>query len=165
MLKADLQNMHIFRNLGSGALDLLLPIIEPVELPSGMKVFEQDAPTQYFYLLKKGEVSIQYRAEDGQTIPVTTIQPGGIFGWSAALCRDCYTSAALTLTDCSAYRIIGRELQRFCQQHPDTGHQILESLSNDVSHRLYNTHDQVMHLLQQRFDASISSLRQGESHG
>jgi CRP-like cAMP-binding protein len=165
MLKTDLQAMHIFKNLNDEALELLVPILEPVEIPAGKKVFEQDAPTQYFFLLKKGEVSIQFKPDDGPTIQVTTIQPGGLFGWSAALCRDCYTSAAITLTDCSAYRIIGRELQRFCQQHPDAGNLILESLSNEVSNRLYNTHDQVMHLLQQRFDASMRSLRQGESHG
>lgn len=165
MLKADLQTMHIFRNLGNEALELLLPIIEPVELPAGMKVFEQDGPTQYFYLLKKGEVSIQFKPEDGEMIQVTAIQPGRIFGWSAALCRDCYTSAAITLTDCSAYRIIGRELQRFCQQHPDAGRMILESLSDEVTNRLYNTHDQVMQMLQQRFDASMRSVRRGESHG
>jgi CRP/FNR family cyclic AMP-dependent transcriptional regulator len=165
MLKADLKTMHLFQNLGDEVLKMLLPIIEPVELPAGMKVFDQDAPTQFFYLLKKGEVSIQFKPDDGQMIQVTTIGPGRIFGWSAALCRDCYTSAAITLTDCTAYRIIGKELQRFRQQHPDAGRLILESLSDEVSNRLYNTHDQVMDLLLQRFDVSLRNARQGENHG
>jgi CRP-like cAMP-binding protein len=165
MLKTDLQSMHIFKDLSDEALELLLPIVEPVDLPAGVTVFEQDSPTQYFYLLKNGEVTIRFKPDDGSLITVTNIQPGGIFGWSAALCRDCYTSAAITLTDCTIYRIIGRELQRFCQQHPDTGKLILERLSNEVSNRQYNTHDQVMNLLRQRIDASLRSLQQGQDHG
>jgi CRP/FNR family cyclic AMP-dependent transcriptional regulator len=165
MLKADLKSMQLFQNLDDKSLELLLPIIEPVKLPTGMRVFDQDAPTQYFYLLKEGEVAILFKPHDGEMLQVTTIRPGRIFGWSAALCRDCYTSAAVTLTDCLAFRIIGKELQRFRQKHPDAGQRILESLSYEVSNRLYNTHDQVMELLQQRFKASMSMVQQGEKHG
>jgi CRP/FNR family cyclic AMP-dependent transcriptional regulator len=161
MLKSLLAQVPLFEGLGDEALDQILPLVEPVTLPPGLTVFGQDTPTLYFYILTRGEVVIQFKPEDGPALNVTTIQPGGIFGWSAALCRDSYTSAAITRQECQALRIIGRELHRLCQQHPRTGGIILDRLSNEITNRLYNTHDQVMNLLRSRFTASLADLRKG----
>lgn len=164
MLKSHLVQVPLFEGLNDDALERILPLVEPVTLPPATTIFGQDTPALYFYILLEGEVVIQFKPEDGPVLNVSTILPGGIFGWSAALCRDSYTSAAVTRPECKALRIIGRELHRLCLQHPQTGGIILDRLSNEITNRLYNTHDQVKNLLHSRLAASLEDLRKGSPH-
>jgi CRP-like cAMP-binding protein len=107
-------------------------------------IFQQDSSAAYFYILTKGEVFIRYKPYDGPPLVVTRIYPGDIFGWSAVLQRQKYTSTATAEEDSQVYQIRGCDLLSLCAQSPDCGAIILQRLATIISVRLQGTHREVL---------------------
>ena len=111
-------------------------------------VFKQNAPAKKLYILVDGRVEIRFKPDDGEQLTVTEIEHGGVFGWSAALGRDSYTSCAVSVTESAAFSVLGDELKQLCEQNPDTGVIILERLAAVIAQRLQKTHAYVIEMLQ-----------------
>jgi CRP-like cAMP-binding protein len=117
-------------------------------------------------------VAIRFKPHDGEIIHVTDIHDGDVFGWSAALGRQeytsCalstsddvfgwsaalgrqeYTSCALSTSDSEMVCIRGKDLREICTSQPEIGVVILERLAAVIAERLRNTHTQVVDLLWQ----------------
>lgn len=114
---------------------------------AGEVIFEQGQPADRLFLLTSGRVEIRFKPYDGEALTVCVIGPGGVFGWSAALGRDCYTSGAVCTEDCRHLSIRGRDLRQMCEEHPSTGVILLERMAEVIALRLTSTHSQVMELL------------------
>jgi len=80
---------------------------------------------------------------------VTHVEKGGLFGWSAVVGSDHYTSSATAIETLEAVRVRGADLRKFCAAHPDAGKDLLERLANSVSGRWMNAHQQVKAILAQ----------------
>ena len=80
---------------------------------------------------------------------MTDVHDGDVFGWSAALGRQDYTSCALTNSACELVFIKGKDLRALCTSQPEIGVVILERLATVIAERLKNTHSQVVDLLWQ----------------
>ncbi len=103
-----------------------------------------------FYILKSGEVLVEYKPFDGPRIVVARIKPGDVFGWSAALGHAVYTSSARAIASCSTYRLNGKKLQQLCARHPEAGVIIMEKLSSVISNRLNSTRNLMLsHFIRQ----------------
>ena len=100
-------------------------------------------------MLLSGNVSIRFKPHDGEIINVSDIQDGDVFGWSAALGREEYTSCAITTSASDLVGIKGKDLRELCSSHPKVGVVILERLAGVIAERLKNTHAQVVELLWQ----------------
>lgn len=114
---------------------------------AGEVLFEQGQHADRLYLLTSGRVEIRFKPDDGEALTVTTIEPGGVFGWSAALGRSAYTSGAVAVDDSRSVSIRGADLRRICEDDPATGVILLERLAGVIAERLSSTHEQVLHLL------------------
>jgi CRP-like cAMP-binding protein len=81
---------------------------------------------------------------------VARIQKGGVFGWSAAFGSETYTSGATCLVQSKLLKILGADLKKLRQNHPETGILVLERLAAVVAKRLRcsATHNQVVALLE-----------------
>jgi CRP-like cAMP-binding protein len=75
---------------------------------------------------------------------------GGLFGWSAVLGSEKYTSSAVAIEVVEAFRVQGKALRAFCREHPEAGRAILERLADAVSLRWRDAHKQVQSILLQR---------------
>jgi CRP-like cAMP-binding protein len=159
MLKQDLAHFPLFQGLSDNQLRLLEPLLEYCSFPAGTTIFDQGAPADYLYFLLVGTVEVIYKPYDGPSLPVAKISSGGVFGWSAALGRDVYTSAALTDDPVEAYRVNGQKLHGLCEHYPETGVVILERLASIIADRLSSTHDQILAVLQSGIDRCENSGR------
>jgi len=112
-------------------------------------IFCQGQMADRLYLLASGRVEIRFKRYDGEALTVSVIEPGGIFGWSAALGRRSYTSGAVCTESGHSLSIQGRDLRRICEEHPATGVILLERLAEVIALRLTSTHAHVMELLRQ----------------
>jgi CRP-like cAMP-binding protein len=115
-------------------------------------IFEQGASAKYLYILQVGEVLVRFKPYDGPALTVARILPQGVFGWSAALGRDAYTSAAVTALPSEAYRIRASDLRTLCERVPDTGAIFLDRLAGVIAERLQNTHSEILTMLNQGID-------------
>jgi CRP-like cAMP-binding protein len=165
MFRQELEALPIFEGLRAEQLETLSPLLDVVELPSQAVVFVQGQMADYFYILGDGEVTVRYKPYDGPQLIVAHITRGGVFGWSAALRHAVYTSAAVAETECRAYRMEGKRLERLCRKNPETGTILLERLADAIAQRLDSTRTQVLEMLNAGMDCAAVAAERGGNHG
>jgi CRP/FNR family cyclic AMP-dependent transcriptional regulator len=154
MTREAIRSLPLFEGLARDDVELLAQSFQRESFPAGMAVFGQGDRAEKLYVLISGRVAIRFKPYDGDVLPVTEVGPGGVFGWSAALNRPCYTSCAIAVGDCQAISISGDELRRLCRAHPQTGVVILERLAGVIAERLNSTHAKVIDMLQEGMQAA-----------
>src|SRR6185369_3552052 len=97
----------------------------------------------------KGKVDISYKPYDGSTMTVSHVEAGGLFGWSAVVGSENYTSSAVAIEPLKAIRIRGSDIRKYCREHPDQAPLILEQLALSVSSRWQDANEQVKMMLSQ----------------
>jgi CRP/FNR family transcriptional regulator, cyclic AMP receptor protein len=128
-------SLAFFTGLCATDIQRLAPYFAPQAWVAGTVVFEQGDFAEYLYLVVSGEVTIRFKPEDGPIMTVTRVQPGGIFGWSAAMGNPAYTSAAVCSLDSEMLHIRGSDFRMLCEKHPALGQIILERLSAIMTER------------------------------
>jgi len=127
--------------------DLLKPLFEPYSCVAGSSVIEQGAPADYLYLVLEGKAEVSFKPYDGIPITVSHVGKDGLFGWSALVGSQTYTSSVRAIERLETLRIRGSKLRKLCVDHPDAGRDILERLATAVSSRWKNAHEQVKSIL------------------
>ena len=139
----------IFKELDEHQVNLLRPLFEPFSCPAGNVILQQGAPAKFLYLVLSGMVEMSFKPYDGNPITVSHVGKGGLFGWSAVVGSEKYTSSAIAIEDVEAFRIRGSQLRKFCLEHKEAGKDILERLADGVSSRWKDAHAQVKSILVQ----------------
>jgi len=154
MLKRDALILPVFQGLTEVQLDQLAPLFELRSFKQDAIIFQQGQMAAHLFILRTGEVEVRYKPYDGPALTVAHIFPGGVFGWSTALGRPVYTSAAVAVQPGQAWCIASSQIQTLCQHNPETGRTLLEHLAGGVTDRLRGTHTQIMGLLTRNMDRS-----------
>jgi len=128
-------------------MDLLKPLFEQYSCPAGTTVIKQGAAVDYLYLVLSGKADISFKPYDGHAITIAHVEAGGLFGWSAVVGSEKYTSSIVAIKHLEAVRIHGNELRKLCVDHPEAGAAILEHLANTVSSRWKDAHEQVKSII------------------
>jgi CRP-like cAMP-binding protein len=147
MNRDTFDSLPLFNGLDSQHLALLAKRFESEVFGEGEVIFEQNAPAERLYFLVSGKVAIRFKPPDGEVLPVSQIDEGGVFGWSAALGRTSYTSCAVSVKPSKTISIRGDDLTMLCEKYPDAGVVILERLADVIAQRLQNTHEHVVNIL------------------
>ncbi len=130
-------------------MQLLSPFFEPFQCDVGTVVLKQGMPADYLYVVTKGKVDISYKPYDGNSMTVSHVEPGGLFGWSAVVGSENYTSTAVAIEPLQAMRIRGSDIRKYCREHPTEAPVILEQLAKSVSSRWQHANEQVKAMLAQ----------------
>lgn len=130
-------------------MDLLSPLFEPYSCEPGTVIFQQGTTAEFLYLVISGTVDMSFKPYDGNPITISHVGKRSLFGWSAVLGSEKYTSSAIAIENVEAFRIRGSELRKLCLEHPEAGKDILEGLADGVSSRWKDAHQQVKALLVQ----------------
>lgn len=159
MFRQDYHQFSVFAQLGDDQINQLSPFMAECQFPKDCVIFEQGLPADHLFILVSGEVMIRYKPYDGPALSVARIEPGGVFGWSAAIGRDIYTSGAIALQDSAAYRLRGCDLAAICAEYPETGKILLDSLASVIAERLQSTHTQILGILSQGISSNMNGTR------
>jgi len=144
-----LERISIFKNLDEQYMDLLKPLFEPYACNAGVTVLKQGESADYLYLVISGAVEMTYKPYDGIPITISHVEKDGLFGWSAVVGSEKYTSSAIAIENIEALRVRGSELRKLCVDHPEAGKEILERFASSVSSRVQNAQEQVKSMLEQ----------------
>ena len=142
-----MDQIDIFKDLDKDEMELLKPLFESLSCRAGIVVFQQGAPADFLYFIITGKVEMSFKPYDGTPITVAHMEKGGLFGWSAVVGSENYTSSATAIKEVKAFRVRGTELRKFCVEHPEAGKDILERLADGVSSRWKDAHRQVQSIL------------------
>ena len=140
-------HLAFFTGMSASDIQVLAPFFAPQTWVAGTMIFEQNAYAEYLYLVVSGEVTIHYKPHDGPVMTVTRVQPGGIFGWSAAMNNPTYTSGAVCSLDSEVLRIRGKDLRAIFEKHPELGRIILDRLAAVIEERKHRQQGQVTSIL------------------
>lgn len=144
-----MNRVAIFKELDENEMNLLKPLFEPFSCQAGTIILQQGAPADFLYFVVSGTVEMSFKPYDGNPITISHVEKDGLFGWSAVVGSEEYTSSAMAIEDVEAFRIHGSDLRKFCAQHPEAGKDILEHLADGVVSRWKDAHKQVKALLVQ----------------
>jgi CRP/FNR family transcriptional regulator, cyclic AMP receptor protein len=137
----------IFKELDEDMIDLLSPLFEEFSCQPGTVIFQQGNQAEFLYLVIGGKVDMSFKPYDGLPLTISHVGKGGLFGWSAVVGSDNYTSTAIAIEAVEAFRVHGSDLRKFCRDHPEAGKEILERLAAGVSSRWKDAHKQVQSIL------------------
>jgi toluene monooxygenase system ferredoxin subunit len=129
---------------------LLAPLFDRLESPARKAIFMQGRPATYMYVLSVGRVTLRYKPYDGPKITLTQLRSGDVFGWSAVVGNQTYTSEAVGITPVELLRVRGDRLRGLCIQYPTAGKSILEKLARAVSPRWIHAQEQVQRMLKEQ---------------
>jgi CRP-like cAMP-binding protein len=152
MVAHNLAQFPLFQGLKNEDLQIIAPLVTQREFQRGALVFEQNSPAKYFYVMISGEVEITFKPYDGPAMTVARVAPGGVFGWSAAMGHETYTSSAVCMTPCCVYRMEGARLHRLCKDFPGAGDVIMERLAGVIADRLRRGHTGICNVLSRAAD-------------
>ncbi len=141
------QPRGIFDELTPEERALIAPLFKVVVYPANTIVFTQGFPARHLYLVSKGEVLIRYEPEDGPSLTVARVHPGGVFGWSAALMRPTYSSSAITATKTEVLQLYNQELRQFYRENPQVGERLAQILAEAIAKRLDSPQGKILSLL------------------
>ena len=144
-----MNQVALFKELSEDQINLLKPLFEPFSCHAGTVILQQGAPADWLYLVTNGTVEMSFKPYDGSSFTLSYVAKGGLFGWSAVVGSEKYSSSAIATEDVEAFRVHGNELRKFCLEHPEAGIDILERLADGVSFRLRNAHEQIKSLIVQ----------------
>ena len=148
-MSSKLKSLSTFNDLEATYVDLLATLFESYSCPAGTIVLQQGKTADYLYLITSGSAEVSYKPHDGNPITVTHVEEGGLFGWSAVVGSEYYTSSTIAIEPLEAVRVRGSDLRKFCLEHPDAGKDLLERLANSVSSRWKDANEQVRSILAQ----------------
>ena len=151
MIADDLTHQPLFKGFTQKQLAALAPLFWRERLLANEYVFAQGNPAGNIYILENGSIVIRFFPYDGGSLDIETIQPGGVFGWSAALGRPHYTSAAICLTDTQVIAARGSDLRRVMWTDKELGAELLDRMSQIVAHRLDSFRTQLIKLMHEEF--------------
>ena len=135
-------------------MELLWPLFKEFSFPAGTVIFRQGEPADFLYLVITGTVDMSFKPYDGgMPMTISHVEKGGLFGWSAVVGSEKYTSSAIAIDAVSTFRVHGEELRAFCIEHPEAGKNILERLADVASYRWKDAHQQVKSILHQGLGA------------
>ncbi len=137
------------KDLTADEYDLLARLFMPFDATARTTLIKQGEPAAYLFLVLSGSVVLRYKPYDGPRITLTHLHEGGIFGWSAVIGNDIYTSDAISTTPVRTLRLRGGDLKQLCIEHPIEGGRILEKLARAVSPRWVHARKQIQVLLRE----------------
>ncbi len=139
MTYEDLAQLGLFRGLRRKDLERFSAVARIEEYGKEELIFSQGARADKLYVVLNGVVAIRFEPSDGDPLTVTSVERGGMFGWSSALGRRTYTSSAICEQPARVVSVEGHLFRGLCENHPETGVVIIERLAEVIAGRLSST--------------------------
>ncbi len=137
----------LFEGLNAQQTTMLLAAFENFSCPEETVIFEQGDAANYLYLIIRGSISLLYKPYDGEQLVLTRLKEGDVFGWSAVVGTNKYTSGAVSNSNLDAIRLRRDHLLELMKTDPETSKIIIDRLALNVSPRWKNAYKQIEPLI------------------
>jgi len=142
-----LPTLPLFQGLTAKQTTMLMTVFEKYICPANTIILEQGRSAHYLYLILKGNASIVYKPYDGPQIVLTRLKDGDVFGWSAVVGTNKYTSSVVSTSELDALRVHNKHLQKLKKTDPETSKIIIDRLALNVSPRWKDAHKQIVPMI------------------
>jgi CRP/FNR family cyclic AMP-dependent transcriptional regulator len=134
------------QNLPANFRSLLEGLATEVRSPPGHCLFAEGDRFPDFQIVLAGHVRLEMNVPGRGRMPILTLGPGDVLGWSAALSDGAMTATATALDHVQTARLPGDKLRQLCDAQPELGYYFMKQLAAALSRRLLATRLQLLDL-------------------
>ena len=143
-----LKKFDVFKGLADYELENVAELANIADYDAGKRIFDEKSQANYFYFVLEGKVEIKMRAEKGKDLlPIDTVGPGEIFGWSAVTEPFTLTAAAWTLEKTKLFVFKGEVLRDLFKKNNHIGYTVMMAVSSVISSRLRKLNQKLVNSL------------------
>jgi CRP/FNR family transcriptional regulator, cyclic AMP receptor protein len=131
---------HAFLNdLGDRHRMTLACGARPFTAGPGQYLARAGQPANAFYLIQSGRVAVGTRTPEGRLVPVQTVGPGQVLGWSWLVPPHTWQFDCQAAEPVSGLSFDAEWLREKCEQDHELGYHLLRHLMTVVAERLVST--------------------------
>ncbi len=124
-----LKSQEIFEFLTSDQVNALSNAAEVVTLKAGDTVYSKGAPSEFFFSVLKGQVSLRLPHKEGVSVLIDQVMPGVVFGSCICFEMDSYALTAQCTEDSELLKIKATTLKKLMDDDPRMGYAIQTRVS------------------------------------
>ena len=124
------------RGLAHDHLTLLTDCALPLQFKAGQIIFREGENAKLFYLIEKGKVVLESKAEFGEPVVIDTIGAGDLLGWSWMMPPYKWHFTARAVEPTEAIYFAGTILRDYCERDHSLGFELHKRLSAVMMKRL-----------------------------
>ncbi|MEI6194465.1 MAG: cyclic nucleotide-binding domain-containing protein [Verrucomicrobiota bacterium] len=124
------------RGMTARQLDLLAEHSMFAEFKAGETILHEGDSANRFYLILEGQVELESRGVEGETVRIQTLGPGDVLGWSWLFPPYYWHFDARSVTPVKALFFYGTRLRELCAENHDFGYELMTRVSEIIIRRL-----------------------------
>jgi len=107
-----------------------------LQIEKGRVLFQQGELANKFYLIRKGQISVQIPAIYGPPLEIQTLGNDQILGWSWLIAPYRWHFGAMAEEDSDLLEFDGQAILAHCEEEPRFGYELLKRFAALMSERL-----------------------------
>lgn len=134
-----LARTRFFDGMRREVLERLSGLAVEVEYPPGSVIFREGESATDVFVLETGHVSLEMNVPGRRRVPILSLGPGDLLGWSAARGARPMTATAVAIDEVHTFRFPATDLLALCEEDHEVGYLFYRQLSVALSRRLLAT--------------------------
>ncbi|MFD7921289.1 cyclic nucleotide-binding domain-containing protein [Streptomyces sp. NPDC059740] len=124
----------------------LMQLAREVEHPAAVRLFEEGAAAEHFWILRTGTVALDVQIPGRGRAVVETVGPGGLLGWSWLCPPHRWHLGAETRGPVAAWAFDADTVRDLCTAHPAFGLALVTLVAETIGDRLRATRTRLLDL-------------------
>jgi CRP-like cAMP-binding protein len=138
------RDVSIFKDLSEGELDAMKSLWNIRVIPPHQRIVEEGAMMHEFFVVCSGVVHVRRLSQDHEVL-LARIGRGGFFGEINLFDEATATASVYSMDEVHIAVIANATFRGFMASRPDIGYKITARLLNEVSLRLRQTNERLVH--------------------
>lgn len=135
-IRKEIEQENFFKGLESGDLDFLANNATLRSLKENEVLFRHGKRADSFFLVTKGQISLEVAAIEGPPLVLQAMVPGNIIGWSWLIAPYEWHFQARAEEESEVIQFDGDAIFKRCEDDADFGYELLKRFSGLMSERL-----------------------------
>lgn len=144
ILPEQLRQVSIFKELNDGEIDAMKNLWTVRTVPPHGRIVQEGEPMHEFYVVCSGVVHVRRMSQDHEVL-LARIGRGGFFGEINIFEEASATASVYAMDEVHIAVIANNAFRGFMSTRPDIGYKITARLLNEVSARLRQTNERLVH--------------------
>src|SRR3954470_6914701 len=146
-LKAFLLATPFFGGIPDQSLDLLMSMLVECRFDTGATVVTEGEPGRSLFIVKSGRLAVSKRANAGNAIPISVLEPGDFFGEMTLIEMQNRSATVVAESPTVLYELTARQLYTYYKSDIHAYVIVMQNINRELCRRL------------RRSDARIAALQ------
>ncbi|GBE06110.1 MAG TPA: Crp/Fnr family transcriptional regulator [Nitrospirae bacterium] len=151
---ATLKKSRVFSCLTQAEVEKVSAFFEKLEFKNNDHIFMEGDPSDWFYIVAKGQVKVLKHTVMGKDIILELMSPGDIFGGVAVLDNRPFPATAQAMEKVTAIRISRKDLLSIMEEYPILKLETVKYFSD----KLRDAHEMLKNMATERVERRVASL-------